>query len=206
MKKYKVCPICGQQNPPVRLECIECETDLSGSPVVDEETEAMRPVLPVSPVVPETAGELVRRCECGRENPVQARKCSACGEDISDIVPVPGGTEHTSHYTLLSVDGEYAFEPTETSSVIGREGRMKEYLSQKTYVSRKHAEIRLIDDSLQIRNWSETNYTFINNQKISGDQFTELHDGDEIGLGGVVKDGQRQPEAAYFVVRVNPCM
>lgn len=33
MEKYKICPTCGIQNPPTMLECIECETDLTGVPI-----------------------------------------------------------------------------------------------------------------------------------------------------------------------------
>ena len=33
----------------------------------------------------------------------------------------------------------------------------------------------------------------------------ELKDGDEIGLGGNSQNGQRQNEAAYFVIRIGSC-
>jgi hypothetical protein len=33
-----------------------------------------------------------------------------------------------------------------------------------------------------------------------------LANGDEVGFGGYEKDGVRQPEAAYFSVRIGSCM
>ena len=54
-----------------------------------------------------------------------------------------------------------------------------------------------------IKNYSNTNFTFVNNVKISSEEFLELHDGDEIGLGGNSQDGERQQGAAYFIVRMS---
>ena len=39
LKKYKVCPSCGEHNRPTSLECRKCETDLTGVRVVDSEME-----------------------------------------------------------------------------------------------------------------------------------------------------------------------
>ena len=87
--------------------------------------------------------------------------------------------------------------------IVGREHDMKEYLDKKSYVSRKHAEVLLKDGKLFIKNYSNTNFTFVNNVKISSEEFLELHDGDEIGLGGNSQDGERQQDAAYFIVRMS---
>mgnify|MGYP000431813258 CR=1 FL=1 len=35
LKKYKVCPACGEHNAPNLLECRKCETDLTGIEIVD---------------------------------------------------------------------------------------------------------------------------------------------------------------------------
>ncbi|MGN1108725.1 MAG: FHA domain-containing protein [Oscillospiraceae bacterium] len=51
-------------------------------------------------------------------------------------------------------------------------------------------------------NLSTTNFTYVNNVRISSRQ--ELHDGDEIGLGGNSAEGTRQEGAAYFTVRICP--
>ena len=58
---------------------------------------------------------------------------------------------------------------------------------------------------MYVFNFSKTNYTYINNVKIEDDNPKELKDGDEIGLGGNSQNGQRQNEAAYFVIRIGSC-
>lgn len=214
MEKYKVCPVCGTHNNPLFLECSNCESDLQNVPVVDDSIEQSTlnngqayEAAPVS--VP-----MVRICDCGEKNSVQARRCSACGEDISMIIPTPDATSTSANcpavqqYLLSSLDGAYAYEIKEGMSVIGRENEMKEYLSSKPYVSRKHAELMLnaTAATLTIKNCNNTNYTFVNNNLISGDVPVELKDGDEIGLGGNEQNGSRQAEAAYFLVRIGTCM
>ena len=51
---------------------------------------------------------------------------------------------------------------------------------------------------------SNTNFTYVNNQKIT--EKTRLNDGDEIGLGGTNINGKSQSMAAYFLVRIGQCM
>jgi pSer/pThr/pTyr-binding forkhead associated (FHA) protein len=36
LDKFKVCPACGEHNPPALLECRKCETDLTGVKVADD--------------------------------------------------------------------------------------------------------------------------------------------------------------------------
>ena len=205
MEKYKVCPYCGKHNPPKMLECVECETDLSNISVVDSETEQKNREK-------ETAGgaepmpEMVRICDCGTHNPVSSRKCVNCGEDISDVIPETegAGAEKQTRYVLAALEGEYVYEVTERA-VVGREAGMQEYLSSKPYVSRRHAELWAENGHLFVKNLSQTNYTFVNNQKIpEGD--CEVHEGDEVGLGGNIQNGRRQEAAAYFQVRTGSCI
>ena len=151
---------------------------------------------------------MIRICDnCGAKNPVQARRCSSCGEDISMVVPTPDTVSPILQYLLSSLDGTYAYEVKEGCTVAGRENEMREYLSSKPYVSRKHAELilNLSEEKLSIKNCNTTNYTFVNNEMISGDTCIDLKDGDEIGLGGNEQNGSRQEEAAYFIVRIGSC-
>lgn len=206
MEKYKVCPVCGIRNNPLLLECTDCETDLQNVPVVDEAIENSNsnengaPSCVTEPV-------MVRVCDCGSKNPVQARKCSACGEDISMIVPTPDRAEGKVKFILSSLDGSFAFEVQSGKTLIGREHEMKEYLQTRRFVSRKHAELHLDLDAneLSLINSNCSNYTFVNNKMISGDNRVVLHDGDEIGLGGNEQNGSRQSDAAYFIVRIGAC-
>ena len=203
MEKYKICPSCHEKNEPTLLECLYCEADLTRVKITDEETEKMNEVNSAAqqPVVP-----MVRLCECGAKNPPNARKCSSCGEEISDITPTPDEQESVveTTFVLSSTDGQYAYKMTSDEVVIGRENIMSEYLSSKSYVSRAHAKLLLENNELYIENLSGTNFTYINNKKITAKE--KLSDGDEIGLGGTNINGKCQSEAAYFLVRIGQCM
>ena len=203
MEKYKICPSCHEKNEPTLLECIYCEADLTRVKITDEESERMREN---NSIAEQQTAELVRLCECGAKNPPNARKCSSCGEDISDITPTPDTAEKPAETTfvLSSTDGQYAYKLTSDEIIIGRENVMSEYLSVKSYVSRSHARLSIINGELFIENMSNTNFTYVNNQKITDK--TRLNDGDEIGLGGTNINGKSQSMAAYFLVRIGQCM
>ena len=203
MEKYKICPSCHEKNEPTLLECMYCEADLTRVKITDKETEKM---LEVSVEETESTVTLVRLCECGTKNPPNARKCSSCGEEISDIVPVADNESVSDETTfvLSSTDGQYAYKITADEIVIGRENVMSEYLASKSFVSRTHAKLTLENNELFIENLSGTNYTYVNNKKIVSK--VKLEDGDEIGLGDTNINGKSQSEAAYFLVRIGKCM
>jgi hypothetical protein len=70
-EKFKVCPACGERNPPARLECKRCETDLTGVNVVDEaalQARANESSTAVNNKDTDTPS-LVKICECGTVNP-----------------------------------------------------------------------------------------------------------------------------------------
>lgn len=204
MEKFKVCPYCGKHNPPRMLECIQCETDLSNVRVIDENIEQKKE----EKSAPESATvRMVRVCDCGHHNPVNARRCENCGEDISDIIPGEerGATQESLLCALVSLDEKYSYKIAASPVCIGREAEMKEYLASKPYVSRRHAELIVEEGCFYIRNMSGTNYTYVNNIRIPQENY-ELHDGDEIGLGGNMQNGSRQNEAAYFTVRIRTCI
>lgn len=195
LEKYKVCPSCGAHNPPSLLECRECETDLTGVKPVDAETEVKaEETFPVG---------LVRVCECEAHNPPQARKCSACGEDISDILPAEAEQPKPPVFLLTAADGSASLE-FDSTTIIGREAALQQYLSDKTYVSRQHARLTVTAGKAFIENLSRTNRTYLNNILIENDVPIALHEGDEIGLGGVIVNGSRQDKAAYFIYGVKP--
>ena len=191
MKKFKICPSCGTQNPPTVFECINCEADLTSVRATDGEITDIRQAV---------KAEKYRICECGAKNPPSARKCIECGEDISDIMP----TEEKNSQKFLLTDSIYTFEITETPVIIGRESAMKDYLCSHGYVSRKHAEFTVSDGKLYVKNISRSNGTYINNIKIDN-ELHELKDGDEISLGGCTINGKRQSDAVYLTVRTKNC-
>lgn len=200
MLKYKVCPSCNTKNEPTLLECLNCEADLTCVKVTDEETEKM--LEENAATQPQEQVKLVRVCECGTHNPSNARKCSSCKEDISDITPIPETDEDDCKKTfvLSSLDGQYAYKITADEITVGRENVMSDYLSAKSYVSRSHAKLVVENEELYIENLSGTNFTYVNNKKITGK--VKLENGDEIGLGGTNLNGKCQSEAAYFIVRI----
>lgn len=205
MGKYKICPSCKTKNPPVLFECMSCEADLTRVKITDEETERM--IVENTELQTEAPKRMVRVCECGIKNAPNARKCSSCNEDISDIIPTVDVEEEKMDITtfvLSSLDGQYVFRVTTDDVTIGRENTMREYLSAKSYVSRSHARVTKIHDELFIENLSNTNFTYVNNMKIV--EKTKLQDGDEIGLGGINLNGKCQEQAAYFLVRIERCM
>jgi len=205
MEKYKICPSCKTKNGPTLFECINCEADLTGVKITDEETEKM--IAENAAASPEASQKMVRVCECGTKNAPNARKCGFCNEDISDITPTPDAEVEQPRaisFIFSSLDGQFAYKVTSEETVIGRENVMREYLSAKSYVSRSHAKLTLMDDGLFIENLSNTNFTYVNNRKIT--DRTKLQDGDEIGLGGTNLNGKRQEQAAYFLVRIGQCM
>lgn len=188
------------------LECSKCEADLSGIRTIDEDVEKAQNAT-LKSTSKASSVKMIRLCDCGCKNSVQNRKCINCGEDISMVVPTPDAEETTEHvqFILSSIDGAFAYELTNPITIVGRENEMQEYLEKKSYVSRKHAEFRIKNDKLFLINYSHTNYTFINNQKIDDESPHELNDGDEVGLGGNSENNQRQSDAAYFLVRMGSC-
>lgn len=198
MEKFKICPVCGMRNKPNMIECLGCETDLTSVKATDEETEKAKNDTPES-AVSKSQEEYVRICDCGCINAPTAKKCTECGEDISDIAPTLNMQRNECTFVMTSVDGTYVFEIKDGEVLIGREHEMKEYLMSKPYVSRQHAKLIKEADKVFIENLSGTNYTFVNNQRIA--ERTELKLDDEIGLGGNEVNGKRQDEAAYLVLR-----
>lgn len=204
LTKYKVCPECGKHNAPNLLECRFCEADLTGCKVVDKATETAAPASEEKPATTSEKTVLVRICDCGAENAPQARKCKACGEDISDIISERVSVTEKRPFTfeLRSVDGSFSVSLDQVVTVIGREAQLKEYLSSKVYVSRQHAKLTVVAEKVFIENLSQTNKTFVNNEEVPSDTPTSVNNGDEIGLGGKVINGTRQENAAYFVFQV----
>ena len=198
MEKFKICPVCGMHNKPNMIECIGCETDLTSVKATDEASEQAK-ITAQENTSENVEEKYVRICDCGCINSATAKKCIECGEDISDIAPILQSENNTCKYVMTSLDGEYAYEIKDGTAILGRENEMKEYLADKAYVSRQHAKIMKDDDKVYIENLSNTNFTFVNNQKIV--EKTELHVDDEIGLGGNETNGSRQSGAAYLILR-----
>lgn len=198
MAKYKVCPSCNAKNSPAVLECVECGNDLMGVKLIDD---AVTPVVVAEPAKQESGEQLIRLCDCGTENELPNRKCTSCGEDLSDIVPTPRAAVQTAAtHKITSLDGQCILQlvcPGEY--VIGRENELAEYLGRKSYVSRRHAKITVTAEGVFLENLSRANGTYANNEKLSDGTAYRLCSGDEIGFGGMECRSGRQDQAAYFI-------
>jgi ribosomal protein L40E len=206
LNKFKLCPTCHEHNPPALLECKKCGTDLTGFEVVDDAILAAQHKPVQNSFAAGGHSRLVKVCDCGAENPPQARKCSACGEDMSDVGVTESRTMGTMPVTkavFRTVDGSFSFTIEKPVTVIGRESEMSGYLKAKTYVSRRHAKLVIANGDIYIENLSSTNHTFVNNARIPDDTPTLLRSGDEVGLGGKRINGERQAKAAYFIIEVS---
>lgn len=204
LKKYIICPRCHSKNLPYSSECSNCGYDgLIGLDIVDDGEKTGNKT---GEKTQELTGKMVRICEeCGHHNPSTRRKCEECGEDINYIKPVLDNEETKARFIFTSIDGQYAYEILEQSVKIGRDYEMKEYLCSKMFSSRVQAEVTILDGKIYIRNLSNKQSTFVNNERVSDNESRELHDGDEIGLGGFVLNNTRQENAAYFTVRIDNC-
>jgi ribosomal protein L40E len=206
LNKFKVCPACGAHNPPALLECKKCETDLTGVKVVDDAIIAAQNAIARSVTPQPDNRPLVKLCDCGAENSPQVRKCASCGEDISDVSATEskaGVMCSNLSAVLRTFDGSFSFAIAKPVTVIGREGEMSNHLKEKAYVSRKHAKVTMTKGKIYIENLSGTNHTFVNNVLIPSDTPIMLKNGDEVGLGGKIINGERQSQAAYFIIEVN---
>lgn len=202
MEKFKICPVCHAKNSPAVLECVECGNDLMGVRIVDETfIEEQKKTEPETGLA--QTSDIVRVCDCGAENELSARKCSVCGEDISDVIPTPRKKATGSpNFLFISFDDAVKLElicPSE--HIIGRENELAEYLSTKSFVSRRHAKLTVTAEGVFVENLSKANGTYINNEKIDDGKAYKLCVHDEVGLGGFVNQNGRQELAAYFVIR-----
>lgn len=198
MDRYKLCPHCGEKNEPNSIECVNCEEDLTSVKITDTKASENQN----QTVERKQLDKMVKICDCGEKNPPNARKCKKCNVDISRIFPVPDSDEEKKKYMFESLDGLYCFEINKGISVVGRENLMKDYLSTKNYVSRKHAEIKLENEELRVKNFG-VNFTFINNKQIDNDEFVLLNDNDVVSFGDYEVEGSMSDDAAYFRVKIN---
>lgn len=152
LTKYKICPDCGKKNSPGLIECRYCEADLTAVRIFDDATKPEEEI-PVEPAAKTEKTELVKICDCGAENPPQARKCKACGEDISDIIATEKlkACEESFFYELHTLNDDFSVVIDKPLIVLGRESEMKDYLKNKPFVSRQHAELTVIADKVFIK-------------------------------------------------------
>lgn len=204
----------------VRQPMSIAQAEAAASPQMVEAEASAAPASPAPAFVPRP-GQAVRMCVCGAPNPESARFCYRCGQDIADVMPTaysgdaPEAADAVAAdavnesaaeafggalLRLCSLDGLCALDVSE-SCVLGRGAVLAEYLADKPYVSRRQAYLTLENGRVYIVHGGGRNPTCLNNRPLREGAPEELHPGDEIALGGMTIDGERQTMAAYFVVR-----
>lgn len=183
---------------------------------MDEQSKAPLPaeITPRADAFAPSPGQSVRICVCGAVNPVTARRCLDCGEDISDVMPTayagaapaapePAPTPEAAFggalIRLASLDGLCTLDVS-ASCTLGRAAELAAYLADKPYVSRRQAHLTLENGRVYIVHGGGPNPTCLNNRPLREGAPEELHEGDEIALGGMTLDGERQALAAYFTL------
>lgn len=147
--------------------------------------------------------EFVKICpECGQKNRGVAKICTKCKASLKSIRgvhlpkdapaaapsarPEPRRVMAVPEIRLMSSDGQEIFRVTESNPVfsIGREQVLSGFLRNCDYVSRRHAEISLIQSTLSIMDLNSTNGTFVNDCKLEQGRRRPLENGDRVSLGG----------------------
>jgi len=133
---------------------------------------------------------------------MQERRCTRCGASLAGAQIVGGEELHRSmpSYALECIDRMQRFALGAVTN-IGRTQDLAAYLEDKLYVSRRHAAIIVEAGEVYIEDRGSSNGTYIDNQRIPSWQRRRVRINEEIGLGGCLIEGSRQPEAAYFVLR-----
>ena len=194
------------------IEAVAAEKDKEAAPAINESAEIYsqeaqpREVQNSSKaIIDEKAKEPVQAPNDYAEihsQEAQPREAQSGGEAIEAVaaektIP-PYETEEEITYILEALVGSFSYEVKAGSVLIGREHEMKDYLSDKNYVSREHARLTMDSSGLFIEHIGKTNPTFVNNKAVKRKR---LQIGDVIGLAGIIEsDGKYQKGAAYFKV------
>ena len=144
-------------------------------------------------------------CTCGEPNSSSAVRCNACGADIKGVIPETK-EDHQKRPNvknerevkrivptfIISRDLQLKIEPVSEHQLIGRGlatgNKIEAYLSNKSYVSRKHLEIWKTSTGIFVRDIGSTNGSYINGKKLSANQDYQLNVGDVLVLGNPKSD------------------
>lgn len=133
---------------------------------------------------------LTKLCHCGMKNPTSAFECEKCGVDITTIEPSDNNAHHheaifeqTSGQTNSSV--LWLSFPLEVGGLIsvtscfriGRDPAFSDHaegLAKFPKVSKRHAEITLIDGVFFLTDLDSTNGTYVNGRRLNPRDPVEL--------------------------------
>jgi pSer/pThr/pTyr-binding forkhead associated (FHA) protein len=104
---------------------------------------------------------------CGHRNPDDANFCSSCGAPLEHLTPHEPNAG--SRYVL-----------SEGVASVGRHPDSDLFLDDVT-VSRRHVEVRRVEDHYTVRDVGSLNGTYLNRERIEDEQ--TIGNGDEIQVG-----------------------
>lgn len=140
--------------------------------------------------------------QCGHQNSVTANFCSSCGAALdapdhtsTSTMPVAASTEAPAHDLQIELDrlppgigllvvtrgpnSGSRFALDEPLVTAGRHPDSMIFLDDIT-VSRRHAEVRMVDGGYVVADVGSLNGTYLNRERV---EEATLHDGDELQIG-----------------------
>ena len=202
--KVRICPACGRANSFASAICEDeaCQEGLLDVPITQsresDREPRPEPTAQAAPSeAPDGARAALRKCrQCGRILPYRYPRCE-CGAPMFGP-PMAAEPEAPAARCLRSEDGRFQLALAPDADItLGRSAAAAEYLSDRGFVSRRHARIAVWDGNVVLISLSRTNPTLVNGRPLERDRPCLLREGDRIALGA-------QPEqddaagAAYF--------
>ena len=169
------CPQCGAQLEPGSNFCDMCGAPVSQQPIPQPQSEQFPP-----PGVPDY-------------QPQDA------GPYSGEQYPSPQGPPQTpaGRFVVQGSNAPLHFPPGKTEFIIGREDPVSgvfpeidltDHGGDEGGVSRQHARVTIQGTQVSIEDLNSTNFTYVNQQKLTPAQSHPLNDGDEVRLGRVKLD------------------
>ena len=126
------------------------------------------------------------------------------GHDAEAVFPMPQeSSAPAASARLVAIDGSFAYSVNNGTVTIGRKCEMKEFLKDKNYVSRSHAELTFSGGYLNVTDTGSTNGTYVNKVRLKPNIPQRLKKDDILGLGaGSDRDPEDKANAAFFKVEL----
>lgn len=181
MPTVRICPVCASENAPSAQRCDSCGAMLIGVDL-SETAPPVRTDVPQAPAVPPAAAvsAAVRKCphaDCGQLNPPDAQRCVYCNRPLEERTPASAAQVRAALRWPWNEELEIAGK-----LVVGREPPAPAALAarlEREYpnVSRRHAELLLVEGALWIIDLGSSNGTFVNDTRLAPNQRVRLVNG-----------------------------